>query len=164
MFDLPPQVEAIEPNSIHAVEISSAKVVVPYADVYRTVLQVNNQTGYKVFIATSVDNPIQWFGGARPNVNFNGVAIGPSNYLKRNEDLNSAAAFNSFYTMNFKFTATSGDEEFGIRVNQADVFKPDFVDNYYPTFPIGTIDITGYYQVQHTVLGNANIFTITHNQ
>ncbi len=163
MFDLPPQVHAVAPNATEMVEVSAKKVVVPFADAFRTVLQVNNQTGYKVFISTTIEDAYQWNGGARPNLNFNGVAIASATYLKRNEDMNAMVS-NAKFTMNFKFTAAGGDEEFGIHVNQADVFRMDFIDRYYPTFPLGTMDITGYYQVEQKVLGNANIFTITHNQ
>lgn len=163
MFDLPPQVHAVAPNTIEMVQVSANKVVIPYADAFRTVLQVNNQTGYKVFITSVIENPNQWNGGARPNLNFNGVTINGSNYLKRNEDMNSMVAHAKF-AMNFKFTTASGDEEFGMVVDQADVFRMDFIDSYYPTYPLGTMDITGYYQVEQRVSGNANIFTITHNQ
>ena len=162
MFDLPPPVYEVAPNATEAV-ISVEKYQVPYADTFRTVLQVNNQTGYKVYISSSIDDWHQWNGGAKPNINFNGVTINGSNYLKRYEDMNSIATSAKF-TMNFKFTAASGDEEFGMRVDQADIFKADYTNNYYPTFPLGTLNITGYYQVTQQVLGNANIFTITHNQ
>lgn len=163
MFDVPPQIHEVSPNAIEIVEISQNKYVVPFADTFRTVLQVNNQTGYKVYITSSIDDWRQWNGGAKPNINFTGVTIGGSNYLKRNEDMNALASSAKF-TMNFKFTAASGDEEFGMRVDQADIFKSDFTYQYYPTFPLGTMDITGYYKVDQRVLGNANIFTITHNQ
>lgn len=162
MFDMPPQVYEVAPNSIEAVHISE-KPQVPYADTFRTVLQVNNQTGYKVYITSTIDDWHQWNGGAKPYINFSGVTIAGSNYLKRNEDINVDAT-NAKFTMNFKFTAASGDEEFGIRVDQTDIFMPDFTYSYYPTFPLGTMNVTGYYQVDQQVLGNANIFTITHNQ
>lgn len=163
MFDLPPQVQVVAPNATEMVEISRSKFVVPFSDAFRTVLQVNNQTGYKVFIHTTIEDPNHWNGGARPDYNFGGVTIGGSNYLKRNEDMNAMVS-NAKFKMHLKFTASSGDEEFGMNVDQSDVFKMDYVDKYYPTFPLGTMDITGYYQVEQKVLGNANIFTITHNQ
>jgi hypothetical protein len=162
MFDLPPQVYEVAPNSIESV-ISSEKYKMPFADTFRTVLQINNRTGYKVYITSKIFDDYQWNGGARPNLNFNGVTIAGSNYLKRNEDMN-ADSTNATFFLNFKFTAASGDEEFGIKVEQADVFKPDFTYKYYPAFPLGTMNITGYYQVDQQVLGNANIFTISHNQ
>ena len=161
--DMLPQAVEVAPYAHESVVISSNKFMVPFADTFRTVLQVNNQTGYKVFITSSIDDWHQWNGGAKPNINFNGVTIAGSNYLKRNEDMNSTAT-NAKFTMNFKFTAASGDEEFGMRVDQADVFKTDYTYKYYPTFPLGTMDVTGYYQVDQKVMGNANIFTISHNQ
>ena len=71
---------------------------------------------------------------------------------------------NAKFKMNFKFTTPSGDEEIGMNVDQGDVFKTDLTNKYYPTFPLGTMDVTGYYEVDQVIMGNANIFTITHNQ
>ncbi|APJ03812.1 hypothetical protein [Silvanigrella aquatica] len=162
MFDLPPQVYNVDNNQIETITIPEYYQI-PLASPKPTVLQINNQTGYKVYITSSVNNPADWYNGANPGVNFNGVTIDSSNYLKRNENVNSTTAA-AFFNMTLTFTARSGDEAIGMTINQLDVFKPNATNIFYPTFRVGIQDFTGSYRVDQTILGNANIFTLTHNQ
>ncbi len=162
MFDLPPQVYAVESHQVETV-VAAEKYQIPFAGSRNTILRVNNQTGYKVYITSTLDNMNQWYNGANPYANFNGVAIEGSNYLSRNENVNSDSP-NATFTMYLTFTARSGDEQIGMRVNQMDVVKPDTINTYYPTFKVGFQDFTGYFRVDQQIWGNENIFTISNTQ